>query len=345
MPTLEQRANALENATNAELDQLILIGTPEQSAAARALRDAGTLADLQAALATFEQGTKTFVDLTAGLQRVIDAIAVNPIADALGKFNGLLSEANAVLAEVHGEEGLASAAENAAEAAAPVVGLPAAPSGPVPVEPPAPRPLPAPPAPAAGPPINASTAFDDIKDEYQAYFDSCAIRPANAGDVAFYREKAIAFRPRYEAVGGPLGIPWYFIAAIHALESSFNFGTHLHNGDPLAARTVHVPAGRPETGNPPFSWEDSATDALTLKGFDGQGDWSVPAMLYRWERYNGMGYRRMGLASPFLWSFSNHYEKGKFVRDHDFDANAVSKQCGAATLLRQLVNMGDLGLA
>lgn len=36
----------------------------------------------------------------------------------------------------------------------------------------------------------------------------------------------------------------------------------------------------------------------------------------------------------FLWSFSTIYEKGKFVADGKFDANAVSKQCGAALLLK-----------
>lgn len=60
-------------------------------------------------------------------------------------------------------------------------------------------------------------------------------------------------------------MPWYFIAAVHLRESSFQVDRHLHNGDPLTGRTVQVPAGRPPVGDPPHTFEQSASDALTLK--------------------------------------------------------------------------------
>jgi lysozyme family protein len=47
------------------------------------------------------------------------------------------------------------------------------------------------------------------------------------------------------AVAGEVGIPWYVVAVIHNMEAGQNLRTHLHNGDSLTARTVHVPAGRP----------------------------------------------------------------------------------------------------
>jgi hypothetical protein len=34
--------------------------------------------------------------------------------------------------------------------------------------------------------------------------------------------------------------------------------------------------------------------------------------------------------------FSNHYTKGKFIKDNVYSPTAVSKQCGAAILLRRL---------
>jgi lysozyme family protein len=123
---------------------------------------------------------------------------------------------------------------------------------------------------------------------------------------------------------------------VHGLEGNFNFETHLHNGDPLTARTVQVPKGRPVAGEPPFKWEESAEDALRLKGFDKETDWSIPAMLYRFERYNGMGYRQFQLPSPYLWSFSDLYEKGKYASDGKFDPALVSKQCRAAVMLKTL---------
>jgi lysozyme family protein len=59
-------------------------------------------------------------------------------------------------------------------------------------------------------------------------------------------------------------------------------------------------------------------------------------MLYRLEAYNGFGYRRKGVPSPYLWSFCNLYERGKYVADGQYDPNAVSKQCGAGVMLKKL---------
>jgi lysozyme family protein len=85
-------------------------------------------------------------------------------------------------------------------------------------------------------------------------------------------------------------------------------------------------------------------DALALEGFTGQSDWSLEAMLYRWEAFNGFGYRnrlqKVGQMTPYLWSFSNHYRAGKYTADGSFDSKAVSQQCGAAVMLHGLVNAG-----
>jgi hypothetical protein len=124
------------------------------------------------------------------------------------------------------------------------------------------------------------------------------------------------------------------------LETSQRFNQHLHNGDALTGRTVRVPSGRPRTGNPPFTFEESAIDALTMKRWHTLTSWTLPETLHRMEAYNGFGYRSKGIFSPYLWSFSNHYEKGKFVEDGVYDANAVSSQCGAAVLLKVMVDQG-----
>lgn len=101
-----------------------------------------------------------------------------------------------------------------------------------------------------------------------------------------------------------------------------------------------MPAGRPARGNPPFTWEASAQDALELKGFQNWHDWSVPGVMFKLEQYNGWGYRQFHRAvlSPYLWSFSQHYRKGKYVADGHFDPAAVSQQCGAAVLLRRMAD-------
>lgn len=187
----------------------------------------------------------------------------------------------------------------------------------------------------------------ELSSEYRQLFAGCAIRSERLSEVRAITDKVVANRARYAAVGDPLGIPWHFIAAVHNLEASLRFTTHLHNGDPLTARTIHVPAGRPATGTPPFTWEVSARDALRRRGLADKTDWSLAATLFRLEGYNGFGYRtrHTGINTPYLWSFSNHYERGKFVADHVFSPTKVSQQCGAATLLRRLLDTGAISLS
>jgi len=186
-------------------------------------------------------------------------------------------------------------------------------------------------------------SFATLMPTYVSRFANCVTSPAHTADLAACLAKIQAGRGQYQQAGHPLGIPWYFIAILHGMECGFNFNTHLHNGDPLTARTVHVPAGRPLAGSPPFPWIASAQDALTFQGFKALTDWSVPRILYRFERYNGMGYQERATPSPYLWSFSNQYTQGKFAADGAWDPNLVSRQCGAAVMLKALGDLSALG--
>lgn len=194
------------------------------------------------------------------------------------------------------------------------------------------------------PTISLST---NLRREYEDLFNTCAIRPKREADVEAILAALLSNQARYQDVSGNSGVPWFFIAVVHSLESSRSFERHLHNGDPLSARTVHVPAGRPKTGIPPFTWETSAGDALGMKGLSAQTDWSLAGVLFQLERYNGMGYRLFHphVLSPYLWSFSSHYTNGKYIADGTWSETAISKQCGAAVLLRRLAERGEIAFA
>jgi lysozyme family protein len=170
--------------------------------------------------------------------------------------------------------------------------------------------------------------------EYQRLFDTCVINLDKLPEIKPIVNKIMNGKNRYEAMSNIVGIPWHFIGITHSLEANCDFNKHLHNGDPLTAKTVQVPKNRPRTGTPPFTWDASAQDALS--DLANWNDWSVPGMLFKLEGYNGYGYHSRGINSPYLWSFSNHYTKGKFVADGVYSPTAVSKQCGAAILLRRL---------
>lgn len=196
-----------------------------------------------------------------------------------------------------------------------------------------------------GPSAAAITApkFEDIADDYNKRFATCEIKSEKRSEVMWYVSKITdpTRRKAYEAVAEETCVPWYFTAIIHGMECGFDMTSHLHNGDSLKAKTWQVPKGRPTPWLPPSDWVSSACDALRYDKLDEKPDWALANMLYRWEAYNGWRSRLLyKINTPYLWSFSNHYTKGKFVADNVWDANAVSKQCGAAAMLKALVETG-----
>ena len=81
-----------------------------------------------------------------------------------------------------------------------------------------------------------------------------------SGELAFFEKQWKANSGRYQAVAAKSGVPAQLVAAIHYREGSCNFGTYLHNGDPLGKKTVHVPAGILVN-----DWESAAVHALGMK--------------------------------------------------------------------------------
>ena len=188
---------------------------------------------------------------------------------------------------------------------------------------------------------DAATRYERYRDDYIKLFETCVVRPEKASQVAWYVDKlsSAKYRSAYEKLEDAVCVPWYFIGVIHALETSFNFDAHLHNGDPLARKTTHVPAGRPVPWQPPADWQSSAKDALTIEKYTDHTDWNLAKLLLRLEGYNGFRSREQhNINSPYLWSFSNHYTSGKFVADNQWSASAVSQQCGAAVMIKELAN-------
>jgi lysozyme family protein len=187
---------------------------------------------------------------------------------------------------------------------------------------------------ASVPKLSSKTDFASLKDEYATLFETCEVRPERQGNIDYYIRELERHQDAYQAAEEQTGVPWLFTGILHGMECGFSFQRHLHNGDPLSARTVRVPAGRPSAGTPPFPWLVSAVDALQVKRLHEETDWSIPRQLFHFERFNGFGYRRIGIPSPYLWSFSTLYVKGKFVADGVFDPEAVSKQSGAGVILK-----------
>ncbi|MDO5656243.1 MAG: hypothetical protein Q4G27_08900 [Flavobacteriaceae bacterium] len=182
------------------------------------------------------------------------------------------------------------------------------------------------------------TYTNSLMNEYIQLYKSMEIKLDKLSVIENHVDKITQSKARYLAIEKATGVPWFFVALVHTMESGRNFNTHLHNGDPLTKRTRQVPKGRPATGQPPFTWEESAIDALRFKNLHKESDWSLPKTLYQLENYNGWGYRlyHKHVFSPYLWSYSHHYRSGKYVADGTWSNTAVSGQAGAAVILRRL---------
>lgn len=172
--------------------------------------------------------------------------------------------------------------------------------------------------------------------------DLAALKAANAarwakakltrsfGSVA-KRLAAPEAKARYQAVEAKTGVPWAFIAVAHERESSQNWAGSLAQGDPWNQESTHVPKGR----GPFKSWEEAAVDALVNCAPRAalNKDWSIGGTLTMLEQYNGLGYANKGRPSPYVWSGTDQYVSGKYVRDGVYDPNVVDQQLGCAGLL------------
>lgn len=183
-----------------------------------------------------------------------------------------------------------------------------------------------------------TTRFERYSQGYAVLFETMVVRDQWKAIVSNKARQIIENKGRYLTVEGQTGVPWWMIGLIHKMEANLSFEKHLHNGDSLKERTRQVPRGRPKAGKPPFTWEESAVDALRYDGLDKASRWTIERICYYCEKFNGFGYRGKGVNSPYLWSGSTHYRKGKYYADRKYDPNMVSQQAGTMLVLRAMMD-------
>lgn len=194
--------------------------------------------------------------------------------------------------------------------------------------------------------------FEELRDKYTRMYAAAKVLPgkwANAADRA--AQCIIDAKRQLEVIEAKTGVPWQILGMLQMMEAGIfkdpqdgkwklNFSRHLHNGDPLTGRTVKVPKGRPPVGSPPFTWEESALDAVKYDGLD-KVDWTeapTEQLLYDGEEYNGWGYfwYHKNCNTPYLWSGTDQYAKGKYDVDGHFDPELVSQQIGIVPVVKAL---------
>lgn len=176
--------------------------------------------------------------------------------------------------------------------------------------------------------------------DYLSLWDTCELTsdPRKVKVLKHVSEVVLIHGAIYRMVSYSSRVPWPIIAALHFRESDQNFSCHLHNGDPLTAKTVHVPANRPVIGYPPFTWQTSAVDALSLPWRPHQ--WDIAGCLEFLERYNGRGYQKHSVNTPYLWDFTDKYVSGLYKADGVFSPSATESRPGCVAILKLIQSSG-----
>jgi len=153
----------------------------------------------------------------------------------------------------------------------------------------------------------------------------------------------------YQAVSNNLAkqginIPPQTVAALHYREGSGDLTKSIANGNAITSyvRKDGLVSGGNSSNSftPSNSWVDHSTEVLSYELHDKYSnpeslDWSKPETSYDFaERFNGLGYRNKGVASPYIWSGTNIYTGGKFVSDGVYSSTAFDKQIGLAAMLK-----------
>ncbi len=134
-------------------------------------------------------------------------------------------------------------------------------------------------------------------------------------------------------------VPPELVAGIWYREASFDPNKVLQNGDPIGQVTTHVPKGLLF-----HSFEESAVAAFktfaSLKTqlglhFNSTDKGAIATFA---EHYNGLGYRKHGLSSPYVFAGTTKYTGGLFKSDGVLDPKAKDNRVGVLVVADSLQN-------
>lgn len=165
-------------------------------------------------------------------------------------------------------------------------------------------------------------------------WDKCKVHAARGPAFQKIAERILANKKIYQEIEKETSVPWWFVGMVHYRESNLDMSTNIANGQKFNRKTTIVPKGR----GPFKTFKEAAYDALVncAPHAASNRDWSAAGALTKFEEYNGLGYANKGIPSPYVWSGTDQYVRGKYVRDHVFDPNVVDVQMGGAGILKFL---------
>ena len=149
----------------------------------------------------------------------------------------------------------------------------------------------------------------------------------------------------YEDSAKATGIPAAWIACADCREDDCNPRCGIGQGDPWNQVSRHVPAG-----HGPFASKSEADRFYLhydhIDQLQGSPSWTLPYMVFDWEKWNGFGPRAHGYLSGYPWSctdvydtpaYGGHGRGGKYIADGVWDSGKLDPQPGAVALYLELI--------
>lgn len=176
--------------------------------------------------------------------------------------------------------------------------------------------------------------------EYESWVANVRPCPERALEIDRVARKLIQpnVLGRFDEVFAEIGVPQVVQAVICERENGCDFTKSPAQGDRWDRVSTHVPRNR----GPFTSWKASAIDAWTV--CDHLAEISIPqwTMVYacwKWEGFNGFGYRARGLRTPYVLGGTNLQQPGKFVADGQFDPAHMDGQLGALPIAMRMIEL------
>lgn len=180
--------------------------------------------------------------------------------------------------------------------------------------------------------------FLSLRNEYLVLLTTMVVQNGAKAQIEEAARKLLDsdHRPLYEREEAATGVPAILLAALDERESGGNLRCAIGQGDPFDRVSTHVPRGK----GPFASKVEADIFYIRYHGLDKTTQpWTWPYFCWKAEGWNGFGPRNHGIYTGYLWAGTNHYRRGKYVRDGVWDAGFVDRQLGVVPLAKRIIEL------
>ena len=178
-------------------------------------------------------------------------------------------------------------------------------------------------------------SFEELRPGYEKLWLRMTVTRLAAANAE--AKQVIKNKNKYAGIQKDTGVPWFIVGALHIREAGSppDFKAVLHNGERIIntdRKTKLVPKGRGPFKDPD-GFKKAAHDALInvegLGGIKWDEKDGIARCAWLMEKFNGFGYRKHGIPSPYLWGGSSVQQRGKYVSDGVYNAVSPTRRSAA----------------